>query len=59
MSLLNRLPVRANGHINNLRLLSLCRLFRFVVLRHSVVDGIASHRARGGPHDARPEAAAA
>lgn len=57
MSLLNRLSVRADRYVNDLWLLSLCRLFLFVVLRHGIVDGIASHRACGGPHDRRPEAA--
>ena len=64
LSLLNGLSVRADGDVNDLRLLrSLCGLFRFVVLRHHVVDGTASHRTRrradSRTHDARPEPAAA
>ena len=59
LGLLNGLSVRTDRNINDLRLLrSLSGLFRFVVLRHHVVDGIACHRACGGPHDGRPEAAA-
>lgn len=58
LSLLNGLSVRADGDVNDLRLLrSLCGLFRFVVLRHHVVDGTASHRACGCTCDSRPEAA--
>ena len=59
LSLLNGLSVLIDRHIDDLRLLrSLCRLFRFIVLRHYVVDGIASHRACGCTCDSRPEAAA-
>lgn len=58
LSLLNGLSVRADGDVNDLRLLrSLCGLFRFVVLRHHVVDGTDSHRACGCTCDSRPEAA--
>ena len=57
LSLLNGLPVRADGDVNDLRLLrSLCGLLRFVVLRHHVVDGTASHRTGGSTCDSRPEA---
>lgn len=45
LSLFNGLPVLVDRHIDDLRL-SLCRLFRFVVLRHGVVNGIARHRTR-------------
>lgn len=56
--MLNGLAVRTDRNINDLWLLRLCRLLRFVILRHCIVNGIASHRACGGPHDGRPEAAA-
>ena len=58
LSLLNGLSVRTDRDVNDLRLLrSLCRLLRFVVLRHHVVDGTASHRACGSTCDSQPEAA--
>ena len=63
LSLLYWLAVRADRNINDLWLLRLCRLLRFVVLRHGVVNSIARHRTRrradSRTHDARPEPAAA